>query len=47
MAITDASRHSIERGLLFINQTHAMSSPGDGLNTQTVTEYDIITEYYQ
>ncbi len=43
MAITDTSRHSIERGPLF-TQTHATSSPRGGLNTHTVTEYDIITD---
>ncbi len=37
------SRDLIERGPLFTSQTHATSSPGGGLNTQTVTEYDIIT----
>ena len=31
------------REALFITQTHATSSPGGGLNTHTVAEYDIIT----
>ncbi len=36
-------RLSVERDPLFITQAHATSSLGSGLNTQTVTEYDIMT----
>ncbi len=42
-AIRNTSWLLVERDPLFTLQAHATSSLGSGLNTQTVTEYDIIT----